>query len=269
MDLHTPPFRFVQPSEGETIVLGALTTMVIIPSTATHGAVALVEHTLAPGYLGAPPHRHEREDEISYILEGQLTVLPGVVLPTLGAYDADVRHVPMDADGMEIGALSAELARLDAAGRRPKLIYTIPSFQNPAGVSLSLERRRALIEIAAERRILILEDDPYSRLRFEGEPLPSLAELDAGRGGVIHVGTFSKILAPGLRIGFAVAPAAIVAKLNLAKQGVDLCIPIMSPGAISLSASLKKRRYSLQDHGACFGDPTSSWQGCAARTNIL
>jgi len=147
---------------------------------------------------------------------------PGM-LPTLGAYDADVRHIPMDGDGMLIDALQTELERLDAAGRRPKLIYTIPSFQNPAGVSLSLERRRALVELAARRQILIVEDDPYSRLRFEGEPLPSLAELDAGRGGVIHVGTFSKILAPGLRIGFAVAPAAIVAKLNLAKQGIDLC----------------------------------------------
>ena len=157
---------------------------------------------------------------------------PGM-LPTLGAYDADVRHVAIDADGMLIDALEAELSRLDQAGRRPKLIYTIPSFQNPAGVSLSLERRRALVEIAAQRRILIVEDDPYSRLRFEGDPLPSLAELDAGRGGVIHVGTFSKILAPGLRIGFAVAPAAIVAKLNLAKQGVDLC---SSPFAQMLAA---------------------------------
>lgn len=124
---------------------------------------------------------------------------------------------------MLIDALEAELRRLDAEGRQPKLIYTIPSFQNPAGVSLDLERRTALVEIAARRRILIVEDDPYSRLRFEGEALPSLAELDADRGGVIHVGTFSKILAPGLRIGFAVAPAAIVAKLNLAKQGIDLC----------------------------------------------
>ena len=157
---------------------------------------------------------------------------PGM-LPSLGAYQADVRHIPMDADGMLIDALEDELGRLDAEGRRAKLIYTIPSFQNPAGVSLSLDRRRALVEIAARRQILIVEDDPYSRLRFEGDPLPSLAELDAGQGGVIYAGTFSKILAPGLRIGFAVAPAAIVAKLNLAKQGIDLC---SSPFAQMLAA---------------------------------
>ena len=74
MDLHTLPFTFVQPSEGETVFLGTLTATVKIPSTATYGAVALVEHTLAAGFLGAPPHRHQREDEISYVLEGELTV---------------------------------------------------------------------------------------------------------------------------------------------------------------------------------------------------
>jgi len=147
---------------------------------------------------------------------------PGMV-PTLSAHQADVRHIDMDGDGMRIDLLEEELARLDREGRVPKLVYTIPSFQNPAGVTLSAERRRRLVEIAAERNLVILEDNPYGRLRFEGEPLPSLAELDSGAGHVVYLGTFSKILAPGLRLGYAVAPQAITAKLNLAKQGVDLC----------------------------------------------
>ena len=89
----------------------------------------------------------------------------------------------------------------------PKLIYTIPNFHNPAGVTMSEERRRRLVEIAADRDLVVLEDNPYGRLRFEGRPLPTLAELDAGAGHVVYLGTFSKILAPGLRLGYAVAPA--------------------------------------------------------------
>ena len=147
---------------------------------------------------------------------------PGMV-PTLMAHQADVRQIDTDADGMRIDLLEEELARLDREGRVPKLIYTIPSFHNPAGVTMSEDRRRRLVEIAAARNLVVLEDNPYGRLRFEGEPLPTLAELDAGRGHVVYLGTFSKILAPGLRLGYAVAPQAIAAKLNLAKQGIDLC----------------------------------------------
>ncbi len=146
---------------------------------------------------------------------------PGMV-PTLMAHQADVRHVGMDGQGMRIDDLESELGRLDAEGRAPKLIYTIPNFHNPAGTTMSLERRRALVEIARRRDLLILEDNPYGRLAFEQPPPASLAQLDGGER-VIYLGTFSKILAPGLRIGFAVAPAAIAAKLNLAKQGIDLC----------------------------------------------
>jgi 2-aminoadipate transaminase len=147
---------------------------------------------------------------------------PGMV-PTLMAYQADVRQVDMDADGMRVDALADELAALSAAGRRPKLIYTIPNFHNPAGATLSEPRRLRLLELAHAYDVPVLEDDPYGRLRFEGDPLPRLAALDAGAGQVILLGTFSKILAPGLRLGFAVAPPAITAKLNLLKQGVDLC----------------------------------------------
>ena len=101
---------------------------------------------------------------------------------------------------MRIDVLEAELERLDREGRVPKFIYTVPSFQNPAGVTLSLERRRELVQIAHERELLVLEDNPYGLLRYEGEPLPTLYSLDGGEY-VIYLGTFSKILSPGLRLG--------------------------------------------------------------------
>ena len=146
---------------------------------------------------------------------------PGAV-PSLCAFQADVRQVPMDDDGMRIDALEETLAGLDREGRRPKFIYTIPSFQNPGGVTMSLERRRRLVEIAQEREILILEDNPYGLLRYEGDPQPTLRSLDGGEY-VIYLGTFSKILSPGLRLGWASAPRPILDKLNVGKQGADLC----------------------------------------------
>jgi 2-aminoadipate transaminase len=146
---------------------------------------------------------------------------PGAV-PTFNAYQADVVQIEMDDDGMRIDVLEAALARLDAEGRRPKFIYTIPSFQNPAGVTLSLERRRRLVQIARERELLVLEDNPYGMLRFEGEPLPTLRSLDGGEY-VVYLGTFSKILSAGLRLGWAAAPRPVLAKMNLGKQGADLC----------------------------------------------
>src|SRR5687767_4681357 len=99
----------------------------------------------------------------------------------------------MDADGMRIDLLEETLARLDKEGRKPKFIYTIPTFQNPGGVTMSLERRRRLVEIAHERELLVLEDNPYGLLRYEGAPLPTLHALDGGVF-VMYLGTFSKIL---------------------------------------------------------------------------
>ena len=98
---------------------------------------------------------------------------PGAV-PTFCAYQADVVQIEMDADGMRIDELEETLDRLEREGRRPKFIYTIPTFQNPAGVTMSLPRRRRLVEIAHERELLVLEDNPYGLLRYEGEPLPTL-----------------------------------------------------------------------------------------------
>ncbi len=163
------------------------------------------------------------------VIVAEAPTYPGAV-PTFSAYQARVEQIEMDGDGMPIDALESTLDRLQAEGRRPKFIYTIPNFQNPAGVTMSLARRRRLIEVARERELLVLEDNPYGLLRYDGEPLPTLYSLDAeavGRGRasdlVIYLGTFSKILSPGLRLGWAVAPRPVLEKLNLGKQGADLC----------------------------------------------
>ena len=146
---------------------------------------------------------------------------PGAV-PTFCSYQADVVQIAMDADGMRIDALEETLDALAAEGRSPKFIYTIPSFHNPGGVTMSLERRQRLVAIAAERELLVLEDNPYGLLRFEGQAQPTLRSLDGGNF-VIYLGTFSKILSPGVRLGWTVAPGPVFEKMSMAKQGVDLC----------------------------------------------
>jgi 2-aminoadipate transaminase len=146
---------------------------------------------------------------------------PGAV-PTFGAYQADVVQIEMDAGGMRVDLLEETLDRLEADGRTPKFVYTVPTFQNPAGVSMSLERRRELVRIAKRRELFVLEDNPYGLLRYEGDALPPLYALDGGEF-VIYLGTFSKILSPGLRLGWTAAPRPVLEKLNLGKQGVDLC----------------------------------------------
>jgi len=142
------------------------------------------------------------------VIVAEAPTYPGAV-PSFGAYEADVVQVSMDADGMRIDELDTLLDRLEGEGRRPKFVYTVPSFQNPAGVTMSLERRRRLVAIAHERELLVLEDNPYSLLRYEGDPVPSLQSLDGGNF-VVYLGTFSKILSAGIRLGWAVAPAPII-----------------------------------------------------------
>jgi 2-aminoadipate transaminase len=151
---------------------------------------------------------------------------PGAV-PVFCSYQADVVQVEMDDDGMRIDRLEAELDRLDREGRTPKFIYTVPSFQNPAGVTMALDRRHALVRLAKQRELLVLEDNPYGLLRYEGDPLPTLYALDGGEY-VIYLGTFSKILSPGLRLGWTAAPPPVLEKLNLGKQAADLCSPPLS-----------------------------------------
>ena len=155
---------------------------------------------------------------------------PGAI-PTFCAYQADVVQVTMDRDGMCVAELEATLDELEQTGRRPKFIYTVPNFQNPGGVTMSLERRRALVRVAAERELLVLEDNPYGLLRYEGEPLPTLYSMDSEF--VIYAGTFSKILSPGVRLGWTAAPAPILAKMQIGKQGSDLCSSSISQYFVS------------------------------------
>jgi 2-aminoadipate transaminase len=147
------------------------------------------------------------------------------------AYQADVVHTPLDADGLIPEALEATLADLARQGRRVKFLYTVPNFHNPAGVTLSLERRPRILEICARYDVLVLEDNPYGLLGFEGDPLPAMRSMDDE--GVIYLGSFSKTFAPGYRVGWAVAPHAIREKLVLASESAILCPSNASQLAIS------------------------------------
>jgi 2-aminoadipate transaminase len=147
-------------------------------------------------------------------------------LQAWNAYQAEYIGVPMDDEGLRTDYLEEALR----AG--PKFIYALPNFQNPTGVTLSLERRRRLVELAAEAGVPIIEDDPYGQLRYEGEHLPPLVVLEGQlhsnddeccySGNVIYLSTFSKTLAPGLRLGWVIAPTEVINRLVQAKQGADL-----------------------------------------------
>jgi 2-aminoadipate transaminase len=146
-------------------------------------------------------------------------------LQAWNAYGAEYVTVPFDEDGMITDALE------DALRTGPKFIYALPNFQNPTGSTLSLERRKKLVELADTYGVPIIEDDPYGQLRYEGEHLTPVVALDSEyrdncdlcyRGNVIYLSTFSKILAPGIRLAWVVAPPEVIRKLVQAKQGTDL-----------------------------------------------
>ncbi len=142
-------------------------------------------------------------------------------LGAFAAAEADVQHVPMDADGMDVDALEDALARLKSQGRRCELVYTIPNHQNPAGVSLSVARREQLAELAERHDLIVLEDNPYGLLDFDGQTYPSIRELIPDR--VVYVGTVSKTIAPGVRTGWIAAPGPVRDKLVLLREAADLC----------------------------------------------
>jgi 2-aminoadipate transaminase len=139
----------------------------------------------------------------------------------MSSHQADIRHVPMDEHGMDVDLLEEALARLTAEGRRAKYLYTIPNHQNPAGVSLSVERRQRLAALAEEHDLLVVEDNPYGLLDFAGKTLPSLRSMIPDR--VVYIGTMSKTFAPGVRTGWIAAPRPIRDKLVLLREAGDLC----------------------------------------------
>lgn len=138
-------------------------------------------------------------------------------LNTFRSYRARLRGIPLEADGMDM----AELEKALQEEPRARFIYTIPNFQNPAGVTMSLEKRRKLYELAKRYGVLILEDNPYGDLRFEGEPIASIKSFDED-GIVLYAGSFSKVISPGMRVGYAIAPQPIFQKMVVCKQGSDV-----------------------------------------------
>ncbi|MGB6985385.1 MAG: PLP-dependent aminotransferase family protein [Candidatus Aquilonibacter sp.] len=154
--------------------------------------------------------------------EGDAVVVTGptyfTAIPIFRSFGLEFVEVPQDGDGLDVAALAQRLAQREAAGRRPpKLIYDVPDFHNPSGVTMSLARRHALLELAAARGIAIVEDSPYRRLRFEGATLPSLKSLDRN-GVVLALGTFSKLIAPGLRIGWVCGDPDLITRMARLKS---------------------------------------------------
>lgn len=151
------------------------------------------------------------------IAEGPSYVTAMVVFKS---FQADIQHVPMDEFGLIPQALREHIARLKADGKTIKFLYTIPTFSNPAGVTLTWERRLEILEICRSHGILVLEDNPYGLLYFDGQPPHAMRSVE--EEGVVYLGTFSKTLAPGFRVGWALAPHAIREKLILANEAAVL-----------------------------------------------
>ncbi len=143
------------------------------------------------------------------------------------SYGAEMVGIPMDEEGIKTNLLEETLENLKNSNKKTKFIYTISNFQNPAGVTMSLDRREELLRIARKYNLFILEDNPYDKLRFEGEPLPSIFSLDF-EGRVLNLGTFSKILCPGLRLAWISGNKEIIEKITILKQATDLCTPILN-----------------------------------------
>lgn len=152
-------------------------------------------------------------------------------LGSFAAYQAQVVHVSMDDDGLGPEALRAAIDSCRHAGQRIKFLYTIPNFHNPAGVTLSVSRRAEVVEICRAAGILIIEDNPYGLLGFDGQVYPALQTLDPEN--VVYLGSFSKTFASGLRVGWALAPHAIREKLVLAAESATLCPPTLTQLVVS------------------------------------
>lgn len=157
-----------------------------------------------------------------YVLVGLPSYLGG--LSAFNSYGANMVGIPMDAEGEDPVIMEEKLKELIAMGKKPKFIYLIPDFQNPAGVTMTENRRREILQLAYKYDVLIIEDSPYRELRYEGKPQKTIYELD-GTGHVVLLGTFSKIFCPGFRIGWVVGHPDVLDKIVVGKQATDLCTP--------------------------------------------
>jgi 2-aminoadipate transaminase len=144
-------------------------------------------------------------------------------IPIIRSYGAAFVEVPQDQDGMDVDALARVLDRAAQAGRLPKFIYNVPDFHNPTGVTMPVERRHALVELAVRYGVLLVEDSPYRKVRFEGQSVASLKSLDTDGTAVIQLGTFSKLLAPGLRVGWAAGAPDLLARMAQLKTDAGSC----------------------------------------------
>ncbi len=174
-----------------------------------------------------------------------ITEMP-TYIGALSAYNAnkvDIHGVEMDDDGIMTEKVEDEIRSLKSSGKPPKFIYVIPTFQNPSGRTMSLERRKHLLEISEENDIPIIEDNPYGELRYSGRRIPSIKSLDKN-DSVVYMGTFSKIMTPGLRIGFIAGPQDFVDRINLLKQALDLATNTLSTyiAAEYLSRGIMKKQ---------------------------
>lgn len=161
-----------------------------------------------------------------FVNPGDLVIVeePGYVggLGAIHNYQGDRVAIPLDAEGIRTDLLAVRLRRMQMEGRTPKFAYLVPNFQNPTGISMSLERRKKMLELAREYNFMIIEDNPYGEIRFEGEPVQSIKSMDT-EGRVIYLGSFSKTFIPGIRVGWIVAEETLVQKIACAKQATDLC----------------------------------------------
>lgn len=151
-----------------------------------------------------------------------LTALTG-----FGTYQATFEPVPIDENNMRMDLFEECLKKLAKRGQHPKIVYALPNFHNPAGVTMPEANRKRLVDIASEYDLVILEDDPYGELRYVGEHLKPIKAFD-DEGRVVYMGTFSKVLSPGLRVGWVVASPEILKKLVIAKQSSDVCTNVLS-----------------------------------------
>jgi len=152
-------------------------------------------------------------------------------LTTFASYQAQVVQVAMDDDGLVPAELDTALRALRARGRTPKFLYTIPNFHNPAGITLAVQRRAEVLQLCAEHRVLVIEDNPYGLLGFDGQIYPAMRATDPDN--VVYLGSFSKTFAPGLRVGWALAPHAVREKLVLAAESATLCPPAFTQFVVS------------------------------------
>lgn len=177
---------------------------------------------------------------------------------------ADMHGIPLEDDGVDVQALERKLIELERSGRPARFIYVIPDFQNPAGINMSLQKRRELVRIGRERRVVIVEDSPYRELNFSGKTLPSLWTL-AGGEGVILLKTFSKMLFPGMRLGWMAARDELYDKIVMLKQSVDLCASSFNQLIIAEYIRRGAMRETIKRAIACYEPKKDLMLACLER----